>query len=121
VVKVPVPGKSVRGSKSGSPIMAMFDLLGRRWAMGVLWTLSEQGPLTFRALQDACETISPAVLNSRIKELRTAGFVELGDNGYLVTALGAEVYEALLPLSRVSKAWADAIAQLENAETKATD
>jgi DNA-binding HxlR family transcriptional regulator len=121
VAKIPVPGKSVRGSKSGSPIMAMFDLLGRRWAMGVLWTLSEQGPCTFRALQDACETISPAVLNSRLKELRAAGFVELGDSGYQVTALGAEVYNALLPLSRVSKEWADVIAPQESAQSKANN
>jgi len=107
---IPVPGKAVRGSRSGSPIMALFDLLGRRWAMGVLWTLSNQGPSTFRALQAACETISPAVLNARLKELRTAGFIEQGNTGYQVTALGQEVYDALLPLSKVSKVWADALA-----------
>lgn len=106
MTKIPLPGQSVRGSQSGSPIMAMFDLLGRRWAMGVLWTLNEQGPLTFRALQTACETISPAVLNARLKELRLAGFVELGDAGYQATPLGADVYGALLPLSQVSKQWA---------------
>ena len=113
MTKIPVPGQSVRGSKSGSPIMAMFDLLGRRWAMGVLWTLSEQGPLSFRGLQDACETISPGVLNSRIKELRAAGFVDLGEDGYHVTDLGSDVYEALLPLSKVSKVWAERLADLE--------
>lgn len=108
---IPVPGKAVRGSRSGSPIMAMFDLLGRRWAMGVLWTLSERGPSTFRALQDACETISPAVLNARIKELRSAGFVEQGKGGYQVTPLGQDVYDALLPLSTVSKTWAAELAK----------
>ena len=82
MVKIPKPGTPVRGSKSGSPIMAMFDLLGRRWTMGVLWTLSEQGPSTFRALQSACESISPAVLNSRLKELQTASLVTRGDRGY---------------------------------------
>lgn len=107
---IPVPGKAVRGSRSGSPIMAMFDLLGRRWAMGVLWQLYEQGPCTFRALQEACESISPAVLNSRLKELKAAGFVTHRDGGYQVTELGAEVYQALLPLSEVSKGWAKKIA-----------
>ncbi|MEP3046532.1 MAG: helix-turn-helix domain-containing protein [Roseibium sp.] len=107
---IPAPGKAVRGSRSGSPIMAMFDLLGRRWAMGVLWQLYEQGPCTFRALQDACESISPAVLNSRLKELRIAGFIIHGEGGYQVTDLGAEVYRALLPLSKVSKTWAEALA-----------
>lgn len=106
MVNIPKPGSPVRGSKSGSPIMAMFDLLGRRWSMGVLWTLSEQGPSTFRGLQAACETISPAVLNARLKELQAAGLVKQGDGGYRVSELGQEVYEALLPLSEVSKAWA---------------
>lgn len=108
-MKLPLPGQAVRGSKSGSPIMAMFDLFGRRWAMGVLWTLSEQGPCTFRALQSACDTISPGVLNTRLKELRAAGFVTLGEGGYHVTDLGRETYKALLPLSQVSKKWADQI------------
>ncbi|MER0240383.1 helix-turn-helix domain-containing protein [Fulvimarina sp. MAC8] len=109
MTQIPVPGKAVRGSRSGSPIMAMFDLLGRRWAMGVLWTLSERGASTFRGLQEACETISPAVLNSRLKELQAAGFVEQTPNGYAVTELGMSVYEALIPLSGVSKQWAASI------------
>ncbi|WP_428645435.1 winged helix-turn-helix transcriptional regulator [Roseibium sp.] len=115
MTEIPVPGKAVRGSRSGSPIMAMFDLLGRRWAMGVLWTLTERGPLTFRALQDACETISPAVLNARLKELRAAGFLTQGDGGYQVTDFGEEVYKALLPLSKVSKKWADLLSAKQEA------
>ncbi|MEX0320166.1 MAG: winged helix-turn-helix transcriptional regulator [Ruegeria sp.] len=91
--------------------MALFDLLGRRWVMGILWTLSEQGPCTFRALQSLCETISPAVLNARLKELQAAGFVRKSSDGYLVTDLGLEVYEALRPLSNVSKVWAKALGE----------
>ena len=106
MVKIPKPGAPVRGSTSGSPVMAMFDLLGRRWAMGVLWTLGEKGPSTFRALQAACETISPAVLNSRLKELQAAFLITQGDHGYEVTNLGQEVCIALLPLSATSKKWA---------------
>jgi DNA-binding HxlR family transcriptional regulator len=45
-------GEPVRGSRSGQPIMVLFDLLSRRWAMGILWNLAE-GPRTFRDLQDA--------------------------------------------------------------------
>lgn len=109
MTKIPIPGTPVRGSHSGAPIMAMFDLLGRRWAMGVLWTLTEQGPSRFRALQSACETISPAVLNARLKELQTAGFVMRGEGGYQVTPLGQDIYQALLPLSKISKDWAAAL------------
>jgi len=108
---IPVPGAPVRGSKSGSPIMALFDLLGRRWAMGVLWVLSEQGPCTFGQLETSCETISPAVLNTRLKELQAAGLVVKRDNGYAVSKLGREVHAALLPLSATSKKWASLLAR----------
>ena len=47
---IPIPGKPVRGSKTGVPIMALFDLLGRTWAMGVLWQM-QNGTFTFRKLQ----------------------------------------------------------------------
>ena len=46
--------------------MALFDLLGRRWAMGIVWNLAA-GPVTFRALQAlhgrTSGTISPSVLS----------------------------------------------------------
>ncbi|HTO53257.1 MAG TPA: transcriptional regulator, partial [Myxococcota bacterium] len=43
----PRPGAAVRGSRSGRPIMAALDLLGRRWALRVLWEL-RNGPHSFR-------------------------------------------------------------------------
>lgn len=106
MTKIPMPGTPVRGSRSGSAIMALFDLLGRRWAMGVLWTLSERGPSTFRELELACESISPAVLNTRLKELQAAGLVVKEDGAYAVTRIGSEIYRGLLPLSASSKKWA---------------
>jgi DNA-binding HxlR family transcriptional regulator len=86
--------------------MALFDLLGRHWAMGVLWTLTEIGPCTFRKLQDECETISPAALNIRLKELQAAGFVHRTESGYAATELGLRLYEQLRPLGAFSKDWA---------------
>lgn len=106
MTEIPRPGQAVRGSASGAPIMALFDLLGRRWAMGVLWTLAEIGPTTFRNLQDKCESISPAVLNARLKELQAARLIERTEAGYLATSLGMDVYRKLVPLSSVAKDWA---------------
>ncbi len=103
---IPKPGKPVRGSKRGAPIMALFDLLGRRWSMGVLWTLCKGGPCTFRELQTRCESISPTVLNSRLKELRETGLVEISQEGYRPTATGQELYELLVPLGAWSRRWA---------------
>ena len=107
---IPNPGQPVRGSKTGAPIMALFDLLGRRWAMGVLWTLSESGPATFRALAEKCDSISPTVLNVRLKELQAARFVEKSVSGYVVTALGRRIYEQLVPLGETAKIWSRTLA-----------
>lgn len=105
----PFPGQPVRGSESGRPMMALLDLLGRRWAMGVLWQLCQGGPCTFRQLQQRCESISPAVLNARLKELRTALLVERSGEGYQPTALGAQLVAHLQPFSHFAGDWADAL------------
>ena len=54
----PRPGARVRGSRSGRPIMAALDLLGRRWALRILWEL-RAGALPFRALREAPATCRP--------------------------------------------------------------
>ena len=108
---IPTPGSPVRGSRSGAPIMALFDLLGRRWAMGVLWALCEGGPATFRALQERCETISPSVLNHRLQELVAARFIEKTQEGYSATSLGRRVYEQLVPLGSLAKRWSAELAR----------
>lgn len=109
--EIPRPGSAVRGSRSGAPIMALFDLLGRRWAMGILWTLCETGPGTFRTLQERCETISPSVLNHRLQELQAAKFVERTQQGYAATSLGRRIYDHLVPLGAVAKTWSDILGE----------
>jgi DNA-binding HxlR family transcriptional regulator len=96
--------KGVRGSRTGRPIMALLDLLGRRMALRILWELRD-APLTFRALQDAAET-NPSVLNTRLAELREAGFLVHSDNGYALTPLGRELLESFLPLNAWAERWA---------------
>jgi len=107
VTTVPLPGQRVRGSRSGAPIMALLDLLGRRWALGVLWSVCEAGPATFRTIQARCETISPAVLNQRLKELQAAKFVTRSADGYVATELGRNLYAQLLPLGATAREWAE--------------
>jgi DNA-binding HxlR family transcriptional regulator len=106
MTKLPTPGEPVRGSRSGRPVMALFDLLGRRWAMGVMWALCRNGPCTFRELQAHCEPVSPAVLNARLKELRESMLVELAAGGYRATAHGMALYRILAPLEPWSTKWA---------------
>ena len=93
---IPVPGKRVRGSRTGKPIMAFLDLIGRRWALRILWELNA-GPLRFRALQAACGA-SPGVINQRLRELKAWNLVVLQDDGYAPTPAAHELLGLLLPL-----------------------
>lgn len=102
---LPRPGHPVRGSKTGQPIMVLFDLLGRRWAMGIIWNLQD-GPATFRALQDRCHSCSPTVLNRRLKELRAAGIVTRSAKGYILSERGTSLFQLLAPLGEWSHEWA---------------
>ena len=97
--------RAVRGSTSGRPIMALLDLLGRRWSLRILWELRD-GPLTSRALRTACDQASPTVLQTRLSDLREAGFVELiPASGYRLTELGKDLFETFLPLHRFAERW----------------
>jgi DNA-binding HxlR family transcriptional regulator len=94
--------KPVRGSRTGRPVMRLLDLLGRRWSLRVLWELQGEA-LTFRALRERCEDVSPSVLNTRLAELREAGVLAIsGDGGYTFTPAG----RALLPALAALDGWA---------------
>jgi DNA-binding HxlR family transcriptional regulator len=103
-MKTPKPGRPVRGSTTGRPIMALLDLLGRRTTLRALWEL-RAGPLSFRALVTAAAT-NPGVLNARLGELRDAGIVELTTDGYALTPGGRALFKTLRPLASWAEAWA---------------
>ncbi len=108
----PKPGRKVRGSRTGRPIMALLDLLGRRWALRILWEL-RVNPLTFRGLRASCGEMSPSVLNQRLAELRDAGIVELrGGGGYALTAEGQRLLRELADLDAWAKRWARRVKRL---------
>ncbi|MBL6447983.1 helix-turn-helix transcriptional regulator [Fulvivirga sp. 29W222] len=86
--------------------MALFDLLGRSWAMGVIWNLN-RGPCTFRELQTRCNMVSLTTLNSRLKELTEAYLIERCLEGYQLTSSGEELFSLLSPLGKWSGKWAE--------------
>lgn len=97
--------RAVRGSKTGRPIMALLDLLGRRWTLRIIWELREQA-LTSRALREACDDASPTVLQARLDDLRQAGFVELDPaGGYGLTDSGKELFGTFMPLHHFAERW----------------
>lgn len=102
---IPKPGRPVRGSHTGRPIMALLDLLGRRWVMRIIWELRNT-PLTFRELRDRCDAMSPTVLNLRLHELRETGIIETAESGgYTLSQTGKTLLEAMMPLLRWSDDW----------------
>ena len=102
----PKPGRKVRGSRTGRPIMALLDLLGQRWALRILWELRVNS-LTFRGLRASCGEMSPSVLNQRLAELRDAGIVALREGGgYALTDEGQLLLRELADLDAWAKRWA---------------
>lgn len=100
-----VPPRKVRGSRTGRPIMALLDLLGRRWTLRIVWELRGH-PLTSRALREACDDASPTVVNERLAELRDAGLVEkLDAGGCRLTDGGRELLELFMPLQTFADRW----------------
>jgi len=102
----PVPGRQVRGSTTGRPVMALLDLLGRRWALRVMWELREGPVATFRELQQRCGDISSSVLTDRLRELGEASVITRGEAGYALTKDGAQLLEHLRPLDEWARKWA---------------
>ncbi len=103
----PKPGKPVRGSQSGRPIMALLDLLGRRWTLRILWELREES-LGFRALQDHCDAMSPSVLSQRLMELQEAGIVQQDEDAdYTLTYEGTSLLQPLASLNDWALHWAE--------------
>ena len=96
------PGEPARGTTSGRPLLVLFDALGRRGALRVLWELRDDRRLTFRGLQAACET-NPGALNTRLSELRDLNLVDHDGDGYHLTSHGSSLIATLTPLH----AWAE--------------
>jgi DNA-binding HxlR family transcriptional regulator len=99
------PGRPARGTRTGRPLLVAFDLLGRRWALRVLWELREEPVPTFRELQARCGGVSSSVLADRLRELSEAGLARHAGDGYALTAAGRDLLARLAPLEEWAAAW----------------
>ncbi len=93
-------------SKESVAIGQLLSLLESRYAMRVLWALRDGHSQTFRLLQDSVGGITPNTLNTRIKELREAGLMTHGSDGYCVTNMGTDLLKRLNDLQAFSGKWA---------------
>ena len=92
-------------AKENAAVNQLFELLEARYALRVLWALRDGHPQTFRLLQDSVGGITPNTLNTRIKELREAGLMTHGPEGYIVTPSGTDLLKRISDLNAFSARW----------------
>ncbi|MBP7605967.1 MAG: helix-turn-helix transcriptional regulator [Giesbergeria sp.] len=92
-------------SKENAAINQLFARLECRYALRVLWALRDGHPQTFRLLQDSVGGITPNTLNTRIKEMREAGLIDHGSDGYIVTAPGLDLLKRLSDVQAFATRW----------------
>jgi DNA-binding HxlR family transcriptional regulator len=92
-------------SKENAAIGQLLALLEARYALRVLWALRDGHAQTFRLLQDSVGHITPNTLNTRIKELREAGLVSHGSEGYSLTLSGQDLLKRLSDLQAFAAKW----------------
>ena len=93
-------------TKDNAAISQLLGLLEARYEMRVLWALKDGHAQTFRLLQDSVGGITPNTLNTRIKELREAGLLDHGHDGYCVTPSGSDLLKRISDLQAFAGRWA---------------
>ncbi len=84
------------------PVESALDLLGRRWALRLVWEL-RRSTLAFSELRERTG-ISPSVLSARLGELIDAGILERAPGRrYRLSGRGRELARMLYDLNR----WAE--------------
>src|SRR5262245_30361806 len=84
------------------PVDDVLDLLGRRWALRLIWEL-RRDTIAFSELRERTG-ISPSVLSARLVELTDAGVVERdATRQYRLSGRGRELTRLLYELNR----WAE--------------
>ena len=90
-------------------MLALLDLLGRRWALRILWELRTE-PASFQALQQRCDSMSTSVLSQRLAELRDAQLVDKdGTADYVLTEQGVRLLSRLDGIDEWTQEWARTI------------
>lgn len=101
------PTRMSEVTSSSRPLMVLLDLLGRRWALRVLWELRD-GELPFGALRRRAGGLSQSVLTVRLSELKQAGLLEAGPTGgYRLTADGQSLVQEMTRLDHWADRWAN--------------
>jgi DNA-binding HxlR family transcriptional regulator len=97
--------QAAESADTDAGLLALFDVLGRRWALRVIWELRTGGQ-TYRDLAAKVPDMSTSVLTQRLRDLRAARLVEHErSSGYRLTAVGHELLTSLESL----RTWAEQV------------
>ena len=88
--------KPVMSSKETAATNQLLTLLESRYAIRVIWALRDGHAQTFRLLQDSVGSITPNTLNTRLRDLRAAGFI---------TPSGQDLFKRLSDLQAFAVRW----------------
>jgi DNA-binding HxlR family transcriptional regulator len=96
--------KPNRESATTRPLADLFDLIGRRWTLRILWELQDR-TLSFNDLRRAVGGMSQSVLVTRLTELFGAGLVADVPGGYRLTPDGSALTRELASLDGWAETW----------------
>jgi DNA-binding HxlR family transcriptional regulator len=91
-------------STTARPLAELFELIGRRWTLRILWELRGR-TIAFNDLRRAVGGMSQSVLVTRLTELFGAGLVADVPGGYRLTASGAALTDQLAGLDTWAGEW----------------
>ena len=93
-----VRGGAGEQAAADAALLALFDVLGRRWALRIVWEL-RAGAMNYRELAARVPDMSTSVLTQRLRDLRAARLVEHErGTGYRLTVQGNDLLARLTPL-----------------------
>ena len=95
-----------RDSATDKPLAELFELLGRRWTLRILWELRHR-TLAFNDLRRAVGGMSQSVLVTRLTELFGAGLVDDVSGGYRLTTRGESLVQELQPVADWASQWGE--------------
>lgn len=88
-------------------LIAVTDLLGRKWSLVIMYELLERGPLGFAALKDEVDALSGKVLAQTLEDLVTSELIDrriVNDRPvrveYSVTERGRQLRPVITTISR---------------------
>jgi DNA-binding HxlR family transcriptional regulator len=93
-----------RESTTIQPLAELFELVGRRWTLRILWELRDR-TLSFNDLRRAVGGMSQSVLVTRLTELFGAGLVADVPGGYRLTLDGQALVRELAALEAWAARW----------------